>query len=235
MTDLSDAVQERMERAGSVLAVFSMHALEVAPALDPLLSTPAAPFDAAIMFASLKEAIETQKERLIVADLELTAEAADDKQYRDARDAATDALRSVLADVRSMFEAAYSSDILIFYGLAEEAPRSPELLLEHAERAATLMEHKPLSQHSPYGFDLELGALAGRVRVEMAPLATALEDIKRELHEIREALAKRNGAMEDFDEVCEGAALTAFGLFKMAGRPDLAELVRQTPRRRQTA
>ena len=89
MTDLSDAVKERMERAGSILSAFSMHALEVAPTLDPLLSTHDAPFDSTLMFASLKEAIETHKERLLVADLELTAEADDDKQYRDARDAAT--------------------------------------------------------------------------------------------------------------------------------------------------
>ncbi len=232
MDELSEAIQERLERGGSVLSALSMHGAEVASTLEALLSTPRTPFNSARTFAAYTGAIERAREAMLQADRELTAEADDDKQYRDARDAATDALRSVLSDVRSMFEAAYSSDILIFYGLKEEAPRSADLLLEYAEQVATLMKHKPLSERSPYGFDLNLERLADRVQVEVAPLAEAIEDIKRELREIREALSKRHAAMEDFDEVCEGVALSVFGLFKMAGRPDLAEFVRQTPRRR---
>ena len=67
--------------------------------------------------------------------------------------------------------------------------------------------------------------------LETEPLAQALVDIERELREIREALSARNDAMLDFDQIFEGAASALFGYFTMAGRPDLAELVRTTPRR----
>ena len=89
MDELSEAIQERLERGGSVLSALSMHGAEVASTLEALLSTPRTPFNSARTFAAYTGAIERAREAMLQADRELTAEADDDKQYRDARDAAT--------------------------------------------------------------------------------------------------------------------------------------------------
>jgi len=232
---LSKAVLSRFKIASTIISALDFHAFEVIGALERTLFPEGfeRTFDIEQVLLAHRDLLIRTRERMRQTDEELTAEAADDKQYRDARDEAVTALRRVLQDARSILTAAYDEDILTFYAFTEEPPRSPDVLGPYAERVLVCMRQRPLSEPSPYGFDLDLGLLADKIETELVPMQISMEDIAREVREIREALAVRNEAVEEFDRVYSAVAESVHAYFLLANRPDLAERVRPTPRRRE--
>ncbi|MEM1350515.1 MAG: hypothetical protein AAGI01_18285 [Myxococcota bacterium] len=232
---VSKAVLSRFKIASTIISALDFHVFEVVGALERALFPEGfeRTFDVEQVLLAHRDLLIRTRERMRQTDEALGAEAADDKPYRDARDEAVTALRRVLQDVRAMLTAAYDEDVLTFYACSDEPPRSPDLLGPYAERVLECMRHRPLSEASPYGFDLDLGVLADKVEAELVPMKLAMKDIEREVREIREALATRNEALEDFDRVYSAVAESVHAYFLLADRPDLAEHVRPTPRRRQ--
>lgn len=233
MAKVSQAVQDRFKIATTVISALDFHAVEVIGVLNERLFPGGdAAFDVACVLSAHRDLLIRVRDQMQVADEELTAEAADDKQYRDARDDANARLTAAVESARAMLEAAYDESLLTFYGLVEAPPRAPGLLKEYAEKVVVCLRHRPLEQSSPYGFSIDLGLLADKIETELIPLSVALEDIEREVLEIRQALDARNRAMVMFDETYESVAEVIHGYFLLARRPDLAELVRPTSRRR---
>ena len=218
---LSAAVQTRQMMTRGFLSLIEQHGDEIQGRLEAAL----AGVSARALLGAHGHAVRRAMETLAAADVALTLEAEDDKQYRDARDLASERLRAVLGDVRGLMDAAYGPSILAEYGLEGELARSPELLHVLAERVVGSLRAKPTMARSPYGFDLDLGLLADKIETELVPLALAMEDIRREVRELQEALRARNDAMAQFDRVKESCARCLASYFELSGRPDLAMLL----------
>ena len=221
----SQAVRDRIQTVESFLYLVRGHELVVSEPLARVLSLDEIGLDGSHVMELHLHALEQAMEDLVAADEALVLEAADDKQYRDARDAGVKGLRETLVDVRNLLEAAYGTDVLAHYLLVGDLPRSPELVKERAEEVLNQMRQRPLTESSPYGFDLDLSLLADRIETEVVPLSMALEDIKREVREIQEALQHRNTVMSRFDQVFESVSQVMHAYYKLSGRPDLAMTV----------
>lgn len=224
----SKAVDDRVKIVGSLRQMLEMHQFElVGPLVARLFPGDAAEtFEVTAMLQAHLDVLSRAEEAMLVADEELIAEADDDQQYRDARDEAVKRVRRALMDAAGLLEAAYGVELLEHYALSHEEPaRAPEILQSHAEEVVAAMRTRELVESSPYGFDLELGPVADRLETELVPLAIALEDIRREAREIREALAKRNAAVEDFDETYRAVSEMVHACFLMVNRPDLAAMI----------
>lgn len=227
--EVSSAVQARMQMAQSFMELIELHGAEILSEVGVLLygrrDDREAMVQARQVIWGLSHAVEDALKRLIDADIALKLEAEDDKQYRDARDVATERLRAVIMDVRGLLEAAYGGAILSRYGLDQDLPRSPELLHDAGEVIVGLVRERPIEEPSPYGFELDLGILGDKLETELVPLSLAMEDIRREVREIQEALKVRNEAMSDFDRIKEAAAQALSAYFRLVNRPDLAMML----------
>lgn len=224
----SKAVNDRVKIAGSLRQMLEMHQPElVGPLVARLFPEGSSPtFEVSAMLQAHLELLSRAEEAMLIADEELIAEADDDQQYRDARDDAVKRVRRALMDAAGLLEAAYGAQLLGHYALSQEPPaRTPERLQAHAEEVVSAMRTRRLVESSSYGFELELGPVADRLETELVPLIIALEDIRREAREIREALAKRNAAVEAFDETYGAVSEMMHACFLMVGRPDLAAMI----------
>lgn len=226
---VSSAVQTRMQMARSFTELIERHGGEILSEIGMLLYGRRDDRDAMVqarhVIWGLSHAVEDALKRLIDADVALKLEAEDDKQYRDARDIATERLRAVVMDVRGLLEAAYGASILSRYGLDQDMPRSPEILHDAAEALIVLVRERPIEEPSPYGFELDLGILGDKIETELVPLSLAMDDIRREVREIQEALKVRNEAMSDFDRIKEATAQALAAYFRLVNRPDLAMML----------
>ena len=222
----SRAIDERVMMAGSILSALEMHQVEVAgPLRERLFAEQAATYAVGDVLESLAGALERARDAMLDSDEAVEAEANDDQQYRDARDEATAELKRTLRDVRGLVDAAYGPELLEPYGLGEDLPRSPQMLCDLAEGCVDRMRTRPLEERSPYGFELDMGLLADRVETAVVPLTIALEDLRREVREIKEAIGARHEAIEAFDETFRAVAEAIHSFFVLAGRPDLASMV----------
>lgn len=221
----SQAVRDRIQTVESFLYLVRGHESAVSEPLAKVLSLDEVGLDGSHVMELHLHALEQSLQGLMTADEALVLEAADDKQYRDARDSGVKRLRETLVDVRNLLEAAYGSDVITHYLLIGELPRSPELVKELAEEVLNRMRQRPLTESSPYGFELDLSLLADRIETEVVPLSIALEDIKREVREIQEALQHRNTVMSRFDQIFESVSQVMHAYYKLSGRPDLAMTV----------
>lgn len=223
----SKAVDDRVKIASTVFSVLEMHEAElVGPLTQRLFPDGGALFDVGVVLATHRAVLARARDAVLEADREVDEEAGDDQQYRDLRDEAVEAVRKVIQEARGLMDAAYTPDVLAHYCLDEELPRSPDRLAELADRIIASMRTRELVERSPYGFDLDLGPIADRIETALIPLGTALEDIRREVREIKEAIAARNEALESFDEVYEAVSEVIHAYCLLAGRPDLAELLK---------
>ena len=230
----SRAVNERIKHVESLFSMLEFHEVELIRPLSNIFASVEG-IDAGDLLSAHLTVVKDALDALNEAEAEVEREANDDQQYRDARDAAIEKLSNTLNDTRLLFEAAYTKELAIEYGFVEDLPRSPSALKDAAEASVRALRERPLTEASPYGFDLDLEPLAERhpadlvepdpIETEIVPLITALEDVAREAREIREAIDARNEAMSTFDETFRAIAAILHSYFVLVGRPDLAAMI----------
>lgn len=221
---ISPAVRERSEHASSLLTMVEMHRVELIAPLDRVFAS-SEHVDANALLTAHFNVVSDALALMQRADEAVQLEAGDDQQYRDARDASIARLGTILKDTQHLLEAAYSRKLAAAYGFRDETRRAPDLLREDAEGIVRSLRQRPLSEPSPYGFELDLVPLADRIETEVVALSGALEDVEREAREIRDALDERNAAMAAFDETFRAIAAILHSYFVLVGRPDLAAMV----------
>lgn len=232
---VSQAVLDRIKIASTIISVIDYHAFEVVGPLSALLFPAPEPalFDVQDVLFAKRDLLIRARERMRQADEALKLEAADDHQYRDARDQAMIAIRRALHDAIGVLHAACDVSVLARYNLDAAIPRSPERLQEYAEEVIRRMRAQPSVDDSPYGFQINLSEFADQIDTELVPLIVVMEDIRREIRELQEALQARNDAVAAFDTTYESVAALVTAYFTLAGREDLATRVRPTNNRRE--
>jgi hypothetical protein len=124
---------------------------------------------------------------------------------------------------------ALGNNSLAKYGLAGETPRSPRDAQSHAQTVAQHMQEHPFNV-TVEGVTFDSGAMAATLTTKAKALENALGDMQREEQELVNELGNRQTAITEWTEVHQGVADALTGLFRLAGRKDLAEWVRPTIR-----
>lgn len=98
---------------------------------------------------------------------------------------------------------------------------------------AAQLENRPITEKpKQLGVKVDGKLLGQTLRVAAEQLEEALADVRREERELQLTQKRRNETMATWNARYPGVADVATGLFELAGRGDLADLVRPTARRR---
>jgi len=159
------------------------------------------------------------------------AEQADDPALRDARDHAAATLGDLSMRARSRIEDTLGSVGLQRYGLEGPTPRSPDALVTHVDGAVKLLRADVAEMEDGLGGTFATTALAESLAAALAPLADVVSQLRTENREREGALTARDRALTEWTEAYQGVASTLSGLYRLAGRRDLADRIRPNERR----
>lgn len=165
------------------------------------------------------------------AEGEYTREQSDDPKARKHRDLMAEALAGELAETREMLLGTFGPDATAFYGLRGTLPTRPETLLTTASNILRLLREQPAPTPRKPWMTLDLAALADELDTHVEALRTALDAISDEERELHLAKTARDAAVERWSRTYPGVGATFEGLYRVAGRADLAARIRPTQRR----
>lgn len=180
-----------------------------------------------IVIDFLTAALKHAGTKLDTTELAVVAEKADDVGLREARDEHEIITRNSCIRVKSMITDALGDNALAVYGLEGPTPRGARDVLTHARTVVELLQKKPF-QKTVEGVTYDSAAIATGLATKAATLAQALGDVDREEQELRDKLGLRDKALGTWTDTYQGGADALVGLFRLAGRKDLAEAVRPT-------
>jgi hypothetical protein len=234
MPDLTKLVSNRLSNATAVGAALQVHGAAGAQALSKRLFPHGEPKHLTTegFIAALGKALEAAANGIADADLALSAEYADDKQYRDARDAARGEVRATILDIQSSVQGAYGEKVLHAYQLDGALPVDDSLLLQLARAIHAKLAGGAPAAAPKKGRKIDFAALAEELDAHVRAFAQGLKDVKREEREAQQALTRRDAAIADYDPVYSGAAQIVAGLLELIGQSTLADQVKPTARRR---
>lgn len=235
MKTLSKKVADRIAIIAAVKSSLSVHGLEVGKPLEIVLfpDGPPANLTVAGFIQAMHDALSRIQEQLSIADINHAAELADDVAPRNARDEQLGLLREELIGLRSSLTATFSAALATAYGFPSTIPEDTDELLQVATHVEGLLRSRPLTEKARQkGITMDLIAVADGIKETSTALRAALKDVERERREAQLTLAEKNDALVRWSVVYPNIADATAALYGLAGRPDLAERVRPTARRR---
>jgi hypothetical protein len=236
MARIGKQIENRLTVSGKVAASAQTHRVEVARALaaqsravqGSKTEATTEVFETAI--GALQDMVERAAFELKKAELTLAAEQADDVVPRSQRDGLTMELGALMTRVRSTVEDAMGPEVLPTYGLEGATPRAARQLANHVANVVSLMEQKPSEVTTELGSTFSTSATVNAIKPKGAALEAALKVVDREARELEKAQSDRDQAVELWTEIYQGVATALSGLYRLAGRKDLADRVRPTSR-----
>jgi hypothetical protein len=235
MASISKMVSDRADISNTVVSSITVQGPEVAADVEKILFPDGLPkhLTVAQLFTALGDALGRSVHELTAADLANAQELSDDDAPRAERDAAVAAVRERLINARGLLTSVYGASILKAYGLTGELPDDTQQLVRHAGHVASQLTSRPITEAPKQeGASVDPKAVGRGLAAAAKKLETALGDVQREEREAQLTLKRRNAAMAVWSDRYQGVADATTGLFELAGRADLAELVRPTARRR---
>ena len=234
-TKVSRMVADRATITRTVTAAVGHHGPEVAPALEKALFPGGAPQNLTIaaVLGALGALLDNAMKSLVKTDQAHAAELADDPGFRSAREDRIVEIRDFFATLRTNMQRNYGEDVPALYGLGPVLPEeAPELIVLAANVEKQLRE-RPLTE-APKKQSLKVDPIAAAddLKACAEELQTALDDVERERREAQLTQSAKNEAIHEWGTKYSGVADGVAALFLLAGRPDLADLVRPTARRR---
>ncbi len=230
MAQRSMQVENRVRNGEAVVASGRTHRDIIAPAAADRLDVLSAKEIAKIIDA-LCSSLELVTGALGAAEDRCVAEQADDIEPRQKRDRAVVKLLTLQIRVRSRIENALGDEGLARYGLDGPSPRTPNALASRLENTVNLLRSDPTELDDGLGEVLPTAKLADTLEAALAPLTEALGTLVVEERENEAALTDRDRAIIEWTLVYQSVATILSGLYRLAGRDDLAERIRPTERR----
>lgn len=232
---LSKMAANRLAVTATVTSSAAVHGGEVADTLHALLF-PEGPqrselthkFLRALGGALDRAALEVQE-----ADLEHAAELLDDEEPRLRRDGAHAQLATVMLEHRRLLDSLYGEKLSGFYGLAAALPVQSAALMQRARAVVKQLRTQGISaQPLRPGLAVKATDLISELEHGTAALEAALSDVKREEREGQLTQQRKTAATTTWQNTYQGVTYAFYGLYLLAGRPDLAERIEPTIRRR---
>ncbi len=232
---ISKLIADRFAILRTVRVALHVHAPEIVADLEKLLFPAGTPQNLTVQgfLAALEYSLTRYGDALIAADETHAAELADDGGYRAKREACIQELRNYHTSLRDIVARNYSAEVAVAYGLAVALPEDAQVLLNMTKNAAKLLRSRPLTEVARNkSLKLDPIAAADDLDAHHAALAQALNDVEREKREAQITLSAKDTQVARWPVVYSATADAAAALFVLGGRPELAEKVRPTARRR---
>lgn len=223
-------VSNRLDNGEEVVASGRTHRDAIAAALEERVETWTAAQAAAAIDVFVGH-LHAHNELLGATEDEYVAEQADDPTVREAREEAKANLLDLAVRARSRIADTLGRAGLERYGLESDTPRNARALASHVENAIKLLRGDVAEIDDGLGGTLATTALADSLAAAHAPLADAVARLRVESREGEGALTARDRALEEWTDAYQGVATVLVGLYRLAGRQDLAERIRPTDRR----
>ena len=236
MSNMSIQVQNRSNNARFTVSSERTHREEV---LQGLLARNAAlPIgqrideDTIRMFLDwLASNIEHKTEAMVAAELAYVTEQLDDPIVRARRDEAAASALGGITRTRMRIGSVWGEEGLALYGLNKPLPRLPHEVAAYARVVVDRLRKTPKTEPDDIGGVIDTGILADALEGKLTPLRQALDDVNTEQRELHGTLLKRDAEVADWYEVYHGGATAMMGLYRMAGKREMAQRVRPTKRR----
>ncbi|MEM1413540.1 MAG: hypothetical protein AAGH15_01500 [Myxococcota bacterium] len=225
----SKMVTDRQKSAALLLAILDAQGARLRAGLEADLGGEAGAAGLAYL-AGMGSRLATARDAMVAADEAHEAELGDDPAARDARDAASSALRERMITLREIVRGVYgaAAEEAVFTG---RIPMDAVVVARTAGEVATRLEAARLPEPRVSGAALDVAALAAELRAGRAALEKALDDVAREAREAQVTLTEKTESMAAYDRVFVQFASSLFSAFESAGEPALAARVRPSRRR----
>ncbi len=232
---LSKMAANRLAVTATVTSSATVHGAEIADNLHHLLF-PDGPQRTEVTHKFLsvlgslldRAAVEVQE-----ADLAHAAEMLDDEEPRQRRDDAQNLLAATLLEQRKVLDSLYGERLSGVYGLAAALPTQSTALLQRARTVCQQLRSQPITARPlRAGLTVKASDLLTELTERIEALSSALGDVKREEREGQLTLERKNQATAEWQTTYQGVTYAFYGLYLLAGRPDLAERIEPTARRR---
>lgn len=174
--------------------------------------------------------LQASTEHLVAADETHEAELRDDVEPRKLRDAASQALRTRIVEVRGGLEGIYGAATAREAGFIGETPYDPVLLSRLAQTSIKALPRLKLPKPRLDVGPPDLTKLAAELKKLDDELNKHLKTVKREEGEAAVTLLAKTQAMTEHDTDFAAAASLLEGLLIVAGKPELADRVRPPKR-----
>lgn len=232
---LSKMAANRLAVTATVTSSATVHGGEIADTLHQLIF-PEGPqrTEATHKFLSgLGNHLDRVAAEVQAADLAHAAEMMDDEEPRQRRDEEQALLSALLVEQRKVLESLYGEKVASTYGLSAPLPTQPTALLQRARVVAQQLGSQPITARPRRAGLVAKGEdLAAELNERAAALDSALGDVKREEREGQLTQQRKNQAAATWQTAYQGVTYAFYGLYLLAGRPDLAERIAPTARRR---
>ncbi len=204
----------------------------------PLLEEGETMIDVGFHLVLLKRSVDWNLRTLEELDWGVLGQNHDDDKVRAEIDKLTTALDLKVRSVRHVCRGCYGPPSLERVGLKGDLRRSPSGLYRQAKIVKASLEVPDLGLEPILDFsDEEEGPvltparLAARLEPELGKLGLVIDtrDVARK--ETTDAVSRRRQTIRDFDRNIGGIVRMAQGIFRLAGRNDLARRFRSTARR----
>lgn len=231
----SKLIADRLAILRTVRTATRVHGPEVATAIEKLVFPDGVPQNLTVQgfLTAVEKTLERYGDALAAADEQHISELADDAAVRADRQNRIQDVRNYLSSLRDLIIANYGRDIAAAYGLTGALTEDPQLLLNTSKNAAKILRSRPLTE-APRNKSLKIDSVlaADDLDAHNAALSKALEDVEREKREAQTTLSAKDEQIARWSMVYSGSADLVSALFVLGGRPELAEKVRPTARRR---
>jgi len=227
VSNISSRVSAALRNASAVTSAATTHRAAILPAAARAWRVPVE--SAATIYDGVVQNLVDAAAAFQEADRARMAEVADGDSLRRDRDAAEEALRDALRQVRSAVQLGFADHPEVQVA-ALPGNRADLLHFAHAVHAQLVLVDR--RAHLPFGSgELSTLALADALAGPMEALGTGLERVSHEAQQLVAALEARDAAYADFRTVYRSTGLVLEGFFRAAGEARLAENIRPTERR----
>lgn len=181
----------------------------------------------------LAELLHHHRQRLIAADREQLERRLDNRDPRQVRDEAAQALYGVLVRLRgllgSLFTDGRGDRLLVIEGVT---PSDPKVLFQQADHARERLLAPDADLTTGEGATLDREFWVGLLETRTVALEEALEEVDRDRREEELSLVLRNRVTAEFDLTLGSCARLLEALYELGRFPELAERVRPAAVRR---
>ncbi len=232
----SEMAARRVDLARNLEAGFDYYKQEIATGYEafvvPLIEEGETAPDVGFEMELMKRAVARSRQRLVSFDTPLLDQKHEDAKVRAEIDRRKDAVEGKLRQVRHICRGMFGEQGVARVGLKEEPPFSAFRLWEHGKTVKDSMRKPDLGLvplieiDTGEGVDALTAQLATRLEPELGELGELVGNRHEENHKGADVRLRRQRAIEEFDRDVRAIVRTAQGMFRLAGRDDLAERFR---------
>ncbi|MCP3959901.1 MAG: hypothetical protein GY719_18815 [bacterium] len=205
--------------------------------LTPVLEEGETALDARFQLVLLKRSVTRQRQRLQSLSTGVVEQTHEDQKVSAEITERRDAVDAKLRKVRSTCRGIYGRKSLVRVGLKGEFPRGPVRLYDHAKTVKDSLGNPEIGLEPV--LDLDLGddevTVLSQLAAQLEPELTELGDLVGDRHQERrkgfDVRSRRRRLIREFDSDIRAIVRMAQGMFRLAGRDDLADSFRPTLRR----